>query len=145
MKKSIAAAALSLFLSLGCIAGIDISVDIGGIASDKGDVLVSLFSSSEGFPSDHKLAAQSSSLRASTNGVSVVFTNVAPGSYAIAVCHDENTDGQMNRKFYGPPKEGYGLYRKQKPRMGPPLFAESVFDVGTSNMNVNVTVVYPED
>jgi uncharacterized protein (DUF2141 family) len=127
------------------VAGIDISLEIEEIRSDTGEILISLFASGDGFPGDHKQAVQLSSVKASTNGVSVVFTNVVPGAYAVSVCHDENSDGQMNRKFYGPPKEGYGLYRKEKPRMGPPQFQDSVFDVGTSNLSLTVSLLYPED
>jgi len=145
MNRLLIAVLLGNLFSLACVAGIDIAVDIKDVRNDKGNILVSIFSSPDGFPSDYKQAAQLASVQASSNGVSVVFTNLASGTYAIAVCHDENADGQMNRKFYGPPKEGYGLFKAQKPRMGPPQFVDSAFDAGKSNMNVTVSITYPED
>jgi uncharacterized protein (DUF2141 family) len=47
--------------------------------------------------------------------------NVKPGSYAIAVFHDTNGDGKLDRNFIGLPSEPYG-FSNNVGRRGPPNF-----------------------
>ncbi len=47
--------------------------------------------------------------------------NVRPGSYAIAVFHDTNGDGKLDRNFIGLPSEPYG-FSNNVGRRGPPNF-----------------------
>lgn len=127
------------------LAGVEIRLEIKDVRSSKGQVLVSLFDSKDGFPGDHEKALQSTVLKAATNSLSATFTNLPAGEYAIAICHDENSDGEMNRKLFGPPTEGWAVYKKQKPRMGPPKFEKSSFNVTTADLDVAVQIVYPGD
>ena len=36
------------------------------------------------------------------------FNDIPPGTYAIAVFHDENANGKLDKNFLGIPCEGYG-------------------------------------
>jgi len=47
--------------------------------------------------------------------------NVKPGSYAIAVFHDVNGNGKLDRSFIGLPNEPYG-FSNDVGRRGPPNF-----------------------
>jgi uncharacterized protein (DUF2141 family) len=47
--------------------------------------------------------------------------NVKPGSYAIAVFHDTNGNGKLDRSFIGLPSEPYG-FSNDVGRRGPPNF-----------------------
>ena len=47
--------------------------------------------------------------------------NVKPGSYAIAVFHDVNGNGRLDRNFIGFPSEPYG-FSNDVGRRGPPNF-----------------------
>jgi uncharacterized protein (DUF2141 family) len=47
--------------------------------------------------------------------------NVKPGTYAIAVFHDANGNGQLDRSFLGLPSEPYG-FSNDVGRRGPPNF-----------------------
>ncbi len=97
---------LSLFLS--CVAkAADVSVAVTGIKSNQGVVRVALFSSDkkEKFPVAD--ANMQKSIKADNNGVSVVFSNISPGEYAVSVLHDRNSNNQMDT-FLGIPVEPYG-------------------------------------
>jgi uncharacterized protein (DUF2141 family) len=76
-------------------------------------------------------------------GVTVNFTNLPPGKYALSICHDENANGKMDSRSFGRPAEGYALYRPQENSLGPPRFNRSVFDLGASNSNIAVKLEYP--
>jgi uncharacterized protein (DUF2141 family) len=47
--------------------------------------------------------------------------NVKPGSYSIAVFHDTNGNGKLDRNFIGLPNEPYG-FSNDTGRRGPPNF-----------------------
>jgi uncharacterized protein (DUF2141 family) len=47
--------------------------------------------------------------------------NVKPGSYSIAVFHDTNGNGKLDRNFIGLPSEPYG-FSNDVGRRGPPNF-----------------------
>lgn len=60
--------------------------------------------------------------------VTLSFRDLPPGRYAIMAYHDENGDGQLNRRFGMFPTEGYGL--SNNPQVaGPPAFDDSAFEV----------------
>ena len=65
---------------------------------------------------------------AATGTVSVVFEDLPPGRYALLAYHDENGDGQLNRRLGMFPTEGYGLSNNPEV-MGPPTFEASAFEV----------------
>jgi uncharacterized protein (DUF2141 family) len=51
----------------------------------------------------------------------ITFANVAPGRYAVALFHDENANGRLD-KVLMVPKEGFGFSRDAPVRFGPPRF-----------------------
>ena len=53
--------------------------------------------------------------------VELRIRNVKPGSYSIAVFHDVNGNGQLDRSFIGLPNEPYG-FSNDVGRRGPPNF-----------------------
>ncbi|MBY0427835.1 MAG: DUF2141 domain-containing protein, partial [Alphaproteobacteria bacterium] len=57
------------------------------------------------------------------------FKGVAPGTYAVAVYHDENGNGKMDTNFIGIPKERTGASNDAKGKMGPPKFQDAKFVV----------------
>lgn len=62
--------------------------------------------------------------------VTFTFSGVAPGRYAIALLHDENSNGKADRTLGMMPREGFGFSRDARVRMGPPSFQDAMFEVG---------------
>jgi len=85
-------------------------------------------------------AALKRSVRASEAG-SIRVGGVVPGTYALAVIHDENNNGRLD-KFMGIPREGFGFSRNPRIRMGPPRFEEVRFDVAAGNVRQIVRMKY---
>lgn len=88
--------------------------------SAKGRIGCLLFSSARGFPGDKKFAKQALRVRVTRDksghyAARCRFVGVKPGSYAIAVLHDENNNDKMDKSFFGSPKEGYGVSNDAKP------------------------------
>jgi uncharacterized protein (DUF2141 family) len=69
------------------------------------------------------------------------FGGLAPGSYVIAVIHDENGNGRLDT-FLKIPREGFGFSRNPRIRMGPPRFEEVRFAVAAGANGQQVRVKY---
>ncbi len=70
------------------------------------------------------------------------FTNVQPGTWAIALHHDEDGDGEMDTNFIGIPSEGVGTSRDAEPNMGPPAFEDATFTVADKDLSLTATMQY---
>lgn len=110
-----------------------ITVEITGLRSSDGKVGISLFRSEEGFPGDSEKAIERAYIEIENQSATVIFEDLLPGNYAIAVYHDEDEDGEIETNFIGIPKEGTGSSNNPKARMGPPRYEDCKFDIATTN------------
>ncbi|HTL89172.1 MAG TPA: DUF2141 domain-containing protein [Leptolyngbya sp.] len=107
-------------------------VKIDGLRSQQGQVCVSLFAGSAGFPSGRDRAVQAQCVAIAQQQTIVTFRNLPLGNYAIAVFHDRNNNGKLDQNFLGIPTEGFGFSRNPTIRTGAPQFSEAaVFVAGT--------------
>lgn len=103
-------------------------VEVIGIRSDDGRLGCTLFRGDDGFPDRREKAVQGKLVRIRGGKALCVFRDVRPGEYAVAVLHDENDNGKLDRKIFGIPKEGYGVSRDAEPRaFGPPRYDDAKF------------------
>ena len=72
----------------------------------------------------------------------VDFPHVRPGTYAIALLHDENDNGKADRALGLMPKEGFGFSRDAKVRMGPPAFEDAAFTVDDAPVRQTIRMRY---
>jgi uncharacterized protein (DUF2141 family) len=99
-----------------------IHVTIDGFRSDKGQAVCSLYSSAEGFPKNFATAIAHSKSSIANRHADCEFSGIQPGTYAIAVFHDENSNGKLDTDFLGIPREGVGASNNAKGHFGPPRF-----------------------
>jgi uncharacterized protein (DUF2141 family) len=98
-----------------------LTVALSGARNDKGRLAVALFASKDDFPRQER--ALRGQLAPIARGSAVVtFRGLAPGVYAVAVLHDENSNSKMDFNFLGMPLEGYGFSRDAPVSFGPPSF-----------------------
>lgn len=118
-----------------------IDIAISNLRSEKGDVLICLSSNPKFFPDCTKdKSARKIKVAASSAG-NVQITNVKPGTYAVALVHDENANGKMDLSLFLP-REGFGFSRNPKIRMGPPKFKSAQFTVGADDAKHAVKMKY---
>jgi uncharacterized protein (DUF2141 family) len=103
-----------------------LKVEIAGLRSSEGVVLVSLFKDGKGYPDEPEKAFKKSKISITDNKASIDFANLPPGEYAIVVLHDENNNLKMDKNL-GIPKEGYGFSNNVMGLMGPPSFSKASF------------------
>ncbi len=114
-------------------------VEISGIDEIEGDLSIGLFNDAELFPQNGK-AFQGSRVKVETSKISYTFENIPAGDYALAIYHDENSDGELGKNFLGMPSEDYVFSNYATGTMGPPSFEDAMFthkDSTTIKLNLN--------
>lgn len=110
----------------------NLRIVVDGLQNQQGQVCVSLFAGSQGFPDKSDRAVRAQCVPVGKGQTAVTFQNLALGNYAIAVFHDRNGNGKLDRNFLGIPTEGFGFSRNPVIRTGAPRFSEAaVFVAGT--------------
>ena len=117
-----------------------LEVSLAGIQHDRGSLRVGLYSEPKTFRKEAQAVAIQQ-VPASAGTVTVSFGALPPGRYAIMAYHDEDGNGELNRRFGMFPTEGYGL--SNNPTVsGPPAFADSAFEVaagaGTTRISIDL-------
>jgi uncharacterized protein (DUF2141 family) len=130
------------FPSTGAIQKGNLSITIDGLRNQKGQLCMSLFKSNRGFPSDSRKAVQGKCIRINGSSVAINFSNLNPGSYAVAVIHDANSDKNLNRNYLGIPTEGFGFSRNPQIVSGPPKFGDTSFLVVGDSTNIAIQLQY---
>lgn len=119
-----------------------IHVEISGLRNDKGQMLCALFSSAEAFPKKPEKAVARLTSKIEERQAACDFTGVAPGTYAVSVVHDENSNGKLDRNFIGMPREGVGASNDAKGHMGPPKFSAASFAYQGGWLDLKIHVNY---
>lgn len=70
------------------------------------------------------------------------FPSVRPGTYAVALLHDENDNGNADRALSMIPREGFGFSRDAKVRLGPPDFGDAAFEVDAAPVRQTIRMRY---
>ncbi len=136
--KTVTLALSFFFVSIIAMAqektGIDITITIDNITSDEGKVLAGLHTE-DTFMKGQGLQNLQSAIK--DGKITLTFTNVAPGDYAIMAMHDANGNNRMDYQSNGMPKESYGMSGNDM-AMGPPTFNSAKFTVGNEDLEMNI-------
>lgn len=114
----------------------DLTINLTGVRASTGVVKVALLDSQAAWDGQ---AAPVDATGAAPDGDSATFrfTDLKPGTYAVAITHDENGNGKLDSNIVGMPTEGYGF--SNNPRvMRKPTFEEARFEVGQDDMAITV-------
>ncbi|MEZ4755762.1 MAG: DUF2141 domain-containing protein [Flavobacteriales bacterium] len=79
-------------------------------------------------------------VKADGRTVRITFTDVTPGTYAVKVFHDINSDRKLNTNWVGWPQEPFGFGNDAPIKMGPPSFEAAAVQVkaGAQTTRVNL-------
>jgi uncharacterized protein (DUF2141 family) len=138
-------ACLSNFVFLPVAKGMinsEITVTIDGLKNLQGQICLSVFDSSQGFPSNSDRAIAGQCLKVTKNTITATFRNLPAGSYAVAVIHDANSDRSLNTNILGIPTEGFGFSRNPQIMTGPPKFGDSAVFVAGQNTEIAIRLKY---
>ena len=117
-----------------------VTVLIDGLRSDRGRAYVALHGSPAGFPGGAG-AIRTGDARIVGAAASVTLDGIAPGTYAVAVVHDENGNGKLDSNAFGIPREGIGASNGAQGRFRAARFDDAKFTVAGDTV-VSITIVY---
>ena len=117
-------------------------VVISGFRNDEGQVIVSLFSSANGFPENVSLSLATNNVKISDRQAETVFHGIPFGNYAVSVLQDENLDGKMQTSLLGMPREGFGFSGSPGYRLGKPAFNDTSFFLATPERELELVMRY---
>ncbi len=100
-----------------------LDVPVSTVRSGDGVVFVALYDGPNWLKPGRFVAARK--VRAHRGTVVARFGSVKPGRYGVAVFHDENGNGRVDKNFIGLPAEGFGFSRITPRRV--PRFSETSF------------------
>jgi uncharacterized protein (DUF2141 family) len=119
-----------------------IHVDLVGVRNNKGQVFCALYASADGFPKDSQKAIRRDTSSVSEKKASCEFSGIEPGTYAVSVFHDENSNGKLDANFLGIPREGVGASNDARGHMGPPKFDAAKFQFAGGRLSLKITLNY---
>ncbi len=135
--KSIILSAIGIALfSTATVRAADLTVKVVDIRSDKGKLMLAVYDSVDGWNGKAKpVAAEAQAV--SGDSSTFHFADLAPGTYAVSVMHDENGNGKLDTNFVGKPIEGYAF--SNNPRvMRKATFDEAAFAVDDKGATIEL-------
>ena len=120
-----------------------IHVKILNIRNNTGTVACALFDSPDGFPIEALNSAMNAMvIKVRNTEARCDFEDIPPGTYAIAVIHDENMNGKLGTNWLGIPTEGYGFSNDAKGVFGAPSFSAASFPYDGRNLDLTIRLHY---
>ena len=117
-----------------------VQVTIQEAGSDQGMIRVLLFSGGTGFPDQVSKALKSFSIPPKNKQVAFTINDLAPGTYALAVIHDQDSNGKLSSNAVGYPTEKFGFSNNPKVYFSPPSFEKASFVLGKTPMKVTISL-----
>lgn len=142
MRALVGAFALAAATLASPAAAGEVVITITDLRSSEGVVRACMTTKEKIFPKCRKDPTSHRTVVDAGKTVTIRFTDVKPGAYAVALLHDENNDGKANRALGMMPKEGYGFSRDAKVRMAPPKFSDAVFEHTGKDQAITITMRY---
>jgi uncharacterized protein (DUF2141 family) len=117
-------------------------VTVTGVRNAAGKVVIGMWNSKDGFPKESPKAFRQASVAIVNATATATFPDLPYGEYAVAVYHDENSNGKMDTRFPGIPVEGVGASNNPHPNFSAPSFQECRFDLHDPEKIVPIALHY---
>lgn len=112
-----------------------LTLKIDNVKHSKGKVWVGIYDSENNFLVKEKAIVEGFPVE-KTGILMVNFTGLAYGDYAIALFHDVNNNGVMDRNFAGIPSEPFAFSKKPRSKFRLPKFEEIKFEFRQPNQTL---------
>lgn len=138
IKKNLFVLLIISLMSTGLFAQHNLSLNIDGVASEKGNICFAVYNDEGSFLKFDKVY-KSGSEKAVKGKTAFDITDLPEGDYAIAIFHDANGNKNLDTNMLGIPKEQIAFSKGKMKMFGPPKYKECVFTVN-SNMEMNISL-----
>jgi uncharacterized protein (DUF2141 family) len=121
-----------------------LTVVVSGIAESRGQLLVTVFHSAQGWPkAQHAAASARVPARAGTQEVR--FEDLPPGPCAVSVVHDLDGNGKLTMRWfpYPRPAEPTAASNGATGTLGPPSFERARFELPVAGETIRLALAPP--
>lgn len=137
---------LPLWLLSTTLSAASVTLQVTGVMPDeKGTLMVGVYDREATFlKNDGRVAEAKSPTASAQDGVLVVKIDklTLNKEYAIAVFHDANNNGLLDKDWLGMPKEGYGFSNNTQGTIGPLDFKSAAVKLIQENQSISVKLSY---
>lgn len=102
-------------------------LNVTGIEDTRGFIRIALFDEESYFPEDIDNALLRVTEPVTSDSITVEIQGIDRGAYAIALFHDKDGDGVLDRNFLGIPTEKIGFSSDARAVTGPPDYEDALF------------------
>jgi uncharacterized protein (DUF2141 family) len=126
---------------MGAAPAATIDVNLHGLRNTRGNILICVTEDAAHFPNcsedPHARKLKVPTARAEH----MTFTDIASGDYAVALIHDENSNGKLDVAGFIP-SEGVGFSRNPHLFMSAPKFKSADFAVASGTVTEDIKMKY---
>jgi uncharacterized protein (DUF2141 family) len=111
-------------------------IDLDNIKTAQGIIWIGIYDSEENYMIKERAIVEGVNVT-QTGKLQINIPDLQYGTYAIAIFHDINGNGLLDRNLIGIPSEPYAFSKKPKSKWRLPRFHEVKFDFTNSNQILN--------
>lgn len=126
MKKMILTTMMVMVTLMTAYAQNRLDIEVTDITSSKGVLRVGVYNKESGCFDASK--SYKGEIRTAQKGTMHFSFNLPNGNYVVAVIHDENNNGVLDKNILGIPKEGYGFSGTATR----PVYKDALFELKSS-------------
>lgn len=134
----VANAAENVFNAAGYDNG-ELVIELDNIKEAKGTIWVGIYDSQENYLVKEKAIVQGFKVER-TGSARFPFYDMPYGAYAVALFHDINDNGELDRNFFGIPTEPFAFSRPPRSKWRLPSFGEVSFQFRYNSQRLRVSL-----
>ena len=121
----------------------NVEVVISGIRSEKGQIVIGVFKDNESFKIEKAFLSKKFVKKGVSKGEMTVKFDLEAGTWGLSLLDDENSNGKMEYKVLGIPKEGFGFSDYYHKGLKKPKFDAFKFDLKDGQKKkINIKIRY---
>lgn len=121
----------------------NIEVEITGIRSNEGQILLAIYTDEENYKNEKPLSEKFIDKSGMKDGKLTVGLDLSAGTYALTLIDDENRNGKIDYKLIRVTKEGFGFSDFYLTKLRKPSFDDFKFEVKPGQkINIEMKIKY---
>ena len=119
-----------------------IRIELHNLEHSNGLILLAMIDNADAYPTKGDQAILTKRYPINSRPLVIELKDIAHGTYAISIVHDENGNGKLDANWIGIPNEGLGASNDAKGVMGPPSFEDAAFTLNFAIKKLDIHVSY---
>lgn len=115
-------------------------VIIDNLSTNEGEVEIGVYTPENKFP-DEKDKFKKYRFKPKDLLIDILLNDLPYGELALAVYHDENNNGKIDKNFIGIPTEPYAFSNNVKPKFKAPSFTDCKFNYNETEHEVRISLL----